>query len=147
MKLKIDINTFEILEVDDFQQIPEIKTNSQHVQLPGFILAQITMNPGQTGINLFHPETSAMTGHVDVGVRYLPNSIPRFYQYSQSQEFVPIDADPVTYVWPTGAWSLVQTVLAIETFLERRVGFLPVLRDSFLQSLSRARQERNAVPA
>ncbi len=137
MKLMITHDTFAVDVVPDFISIGA-KNNGQHWQLNGHILADVTV--GGTGepttFKLFHWQTDPGCGHVDVIINFGKDcTVPSFHIYS-GQRFVPIEREGrQDQVWPTGGWSLIQTVLAIESFLKETVGLKPVLRGSIFGML------------
>lgn len=140
MKLIINLETLQVAPVMDFtvQFLPEMTNNTQHPQLKGFALADVTVSVGDACFNLMHCDTKAETGHVDVAVRYKRASEPpTFHRYSGNEQFSPSTIATKFDQWPTGTWSLMETTVAIEKYLERELGFNATLRQFFLYSLEK----------
>lgn len=140
MKLIIGLHTFSVTECLDFDKAADPPThNGQHQQLKGRVLAEVRISGMRTTFSLLHPDTGPGTGHVDVYVEYEGDNLPTFHYYSQHEKFVP-QAKPIgtvqDLVWPTGGWSLIQVVLAIESYLEEKIGFTPALRNSIFAALA-----------
>lgn len=150
MKLAIEIDTMRVQEIGDFatfcKSIAGSKHNGQHYQAPGWILAEINVSVGGANFGLMHPDTLGETGHMDVRAIYnSADAPPTFHRYSQTQKFTPREKDGMQdTIWPTGGWSLLQTVLAIEKFLEDKMGFRPTLREALFTSLE---SQSQPVPA
>lgn len=96
--------------------------NGQHYQLSGHILAEWDGK----GIKLYHPKTEAFTGHYDVW--YSPNRRDgkwgvelRQYQYFAELSGL-ASSGAVKYVWPTGGWDLIATIVAIEDYIAQTIG-------------------------
>ncbi len=135
MKFIIDLRTFAVKEVSDFESFPGVGSNGQHARLPGYVLAEVRIGTGSSEFKLLHPETTAASGHVDVAVRYNGEQpAPTFHHYSGSEAFIPepYKNDPA---WPTGHWSLIKTVLALEEHLSKTFGFEERLHEALLVGL------------
>ena len=138
MKLKVNLKTGEVTRVEgEFKDLPGVRDNGQHFQLPEHVL----VSAGIDHINLFHPETEAFTGHIDVSVCYDRNGRqPTFHYYSGHEEFVPVDnpCNKQGFVWLTGGLSLIMVVLAIEKYLEKEINFQPELRNAIFKGIEYA---------
>jgi len=106
----------------DFGKLPNANYNSQHWQVPGMVLVKVetqrrtdTMNP-TIFLNLFHPDTDPVTGHIDVVVTLLLDEI-MFMQYNHSGICLADGDEALSDVWPTGVWDLMMTVATIEECL------------------------------
>ena len=131
----MNLSTLSVQRIpeNDFSKISGATNNGQHWQLAGHVLAEVSIRGGHNPptFNLYHPQTKASTGHVDVIVEYgHGDKAPKFRIYSGYQAFVPdtFGSGVQGEVWPTGGWSLLQTVFAIESFLVADCDFYPKLR-------------------
>ena len=142
MKLIINLSNFTFQEVFSFDTLPGVSHNGQHPQLHGHALVTMQMNGAGHTLSIFHPDTGCNTGHIDVVVHYKQGKVPTFTSYS-NQDFTPCAyGNPIqNHVWPTGGWSLIQTLLAVETFLHDKLNYPQTLRDLFFESLQKAADE------
>jgi hypothetical protein len=138
MKLKINLQSFEVTSLGllHFDEVPGSTSNGQHAQLEGHVLASVSVCLPKAYISLLHPQTEPAAGHIDVAVCYEGEGAPTFHYYGMHARFVPTEHDGrQDQAWPTGGWSLLQTVLAIESFLEKEIGFPPMLRREIFRCL------------
>lgn len=141
MKLTVSLysKTFAVNPVDgDFDDIAEIKHNSQHYQFPGSVLVDITIDVREHIFRLYHPETKADTGHYDISVHFAEDKV-EFRKYSGFTAFNLDNTSLLTQLWPgTGraAWEIVRVVDAIEQYLQKHIGREPVLQDQIIRLLS-----------
>lgn len=138
MKLKVNLATGNVTRIaGEFRDLPGVKSNGQHEQLPGHVLVDVRLSCGGGHFNLLDPGTHSSTGHFDVSVRYSePGKPPTFHYYSANEQFVPAERDERQwFVWTSNAWLLIHTVVAIEEFLEKEVGFQPTLRAAIFNGL------------
>jgi len=126
----IDIRTFEVLAlpvgVTGFCNLTGVTNNGQHYQFPGFVLAEF--DPTDAHINLYHPKTLPSAGHVDVAYyRCGQEDQVSIHRYQMHEEIDFFEEDRVGHCWPDGGWHLIQTIVAIEEYLENLVGYHPKL--------------------
>lgn len=124
-KVNMKTKAVESLGVDTSemrQNAGPLGHNGQHYQLLGHVLAEWD---GKY-ITLYHPETEASTGHYDV--QYSPNRCDgrwgvELRQYQHNTELSGLaSSDAVKYVWPTGGWDLITTIVAIEDHIAATIG-------------------------
>ena len=124
------------------------RKNGQHFQLPGHVLAEWT---GEE-INLLHPETTSVSGHIDI--HYRPKRRDgqwgiELRRYSHDIELTSLWPDHTTTVWPTGGFDLIQMIVAIENAIVEVVGgYEPHMADwimySFQAFMPSVKQEKVA---
>ena len=132
MKLVIEQGTYAVrrAEVEHLHQLPGVTNNGQHVQLAGHVLFEVRFSGGNEFL-LFHSDTPASNGHVDIF--YYPSRRDGEYgvtisQYCQHAE-VSLHDRELQHIWPTGGFDLLMTIIAIEKFLEAEIGYTPRLAD------------------
>ncbi len=124
MKLLINLDTHEVMPATEVM-MAKAKNNGQHLQLDGWVIGDVEMSGCETTFKLLHPTTNESSGHVDVRVEYR-NNIPSFHTYA-CQEFEFSDSFLECY-FPTGIWSLIMVVTALEGYLNKQFGFIPRVR-------------------
>ena len=122
MKLKVSLTDFSVEEVIGlFGDLPGIKHNGQHFQLPGFVLAEVQSGPsGMMQAKLLHPNTEPRTGHADLYYepgRYSADESPLELSWVRHQVWLSGLAGTESTTWPTGIRSLILTLDAIERHL------------------------------
>lgn len=133
-KLIIGLKDHLVKEFEgEWPTLKDIRTNGQHYQLEGHVLVGFSIRDGN--IYLLHPDTAETSGHFDVCVSYRKDGVPTFHKYAANERFFPAIEFSAREFWPTGDWSLLTTVLAIEAYLERKFDFRPLLKIHFLNSL------------
>lgn len=135
MKLKINLASYEVEQVVDFDSLAGSKNNGQHWQLPGYALAEVGIGQRQV-FHLLHPETEGTkTGHIDIIVDFHGNMVT-FRRYSGSEPILFTDY-AFQSMWPSGEWNLLMVVDAIEQSLkEKEVGYSPILRGWLISHLN-----------
>jgi len=109
------------------------KHNTQHEQLTGSVIATVTMHsPGRLQIDLLHPDTAASTGHVDVTV-VNENEVINFYTHNYTR--FSLEGNLIDSIFPTGGWSLVMTVIALEEYLHEEMTLPKTLQKQILRGL------------
>jgi hypothetical protein len=109
------------------------KNNGQHEQLTGSVIANVTIDtPGRLQFDLLHPDTKAATGHVDVIV-VNEDDVINFYSYGMTR--FSLDGNLIEDVFPTGGWSLVQVMVALEEYLHRELRLPKTLQKQILKGL------------
>lgn len=127
MKFKVHLKSLDVsvLTPDDLRNVTN---NGQHDQLNGQAIVDVRFGAFGADLVLLHPTTPATTGHIDVAVEYRNGTPPIFVDYNRQR----VNFSEQTPSWPTGVWSLIQVVLAIETYLEVEAGFPPLLRQNLI---------------
>ncbi|MCE9628784.1 MAG: hypothetical protein K8Q91_02190 [Candidatus Vogelbacteria bacterium] len=100
---------------------PGVKGNGQHFQLPGHALVEWT---GDDRMKLWHPETDQTSGHVDIWYEHErrdgKNGI-RIANYGD-HELTFSSEGQLKYSWPSGGWSLIRVIDAVESHLQETLG-------------------------
>lgn len=121
-RFKMSMATLEIAIVQgSFKSLPGVTDNSQHLQLRDHILVEIEVGERrELTFKLFHPETDASAGHVDM--YYRPKRHDgregieiRRYQHHEEVDFR--ESSTWQHCWPTGPWHLLMTIDALEKYL------------------------------
>jgi len=146
VKFKVNMETFEVEQVQDFRSLPGIQNNGQHDQLPGHVLVEVRFS-GITEILLYHPETLPSTGHIDI--TYRPRRIDgeygvdiNIYAHQMSLDF----GDSSKHHWPSGGWHLLRVIDAIEQTLFKLVDYSPQL-NSYIEHTFQQTPRRQMVAA
>ncbi len=147
MKLTVRRDDMKVTEMlEDFRNIVEVRSNGQHHQLPGHVLAEVKFGHqrgDQTDdegfhIYLYHDQDHATrTGHVTLHVSIGEHLIIR--RYCAAMQVDIRDTDAMADLWPTGVWDFLQTIVAIEKFLEKKevMGYIPNLEKLIINGLAR----------
>ena len=133
MKFFVNLVT---LEVTQYVATLVDKHNTQHNQRTGHV---IVVDRGLQ-LNLLHPETMAHTGHVDVVVTYsdtvVEGGIKRVVKFSTyDMRTLSLSGNAVDPVFPTGGWSLLETVIALEKYLHKEMHLPMTLQKQILGGL------------
>jgi hypothetical protein len=132
MKFTVNLETYQVGEVDphaDWNQLEGVGNNTQHSQLPGHALVEVTVP--HVEFRLLHPDTDHSTGHVDI--YYAPyrsdnKSGVSIRAYQHGVEIKDFYGDQYRLPqWPTGGWNLFRTIDAVEQHMAEKYGYQPVL--------------------
>ena len=123
-----DLEVHVIPEHQRFEQVNGVHDNGQHCQLPGWVLAEYRIAEGQ--LCRWHPDTSARSGYVDVS--YCPTRRDvqlgvELCGYHHHAELDLADEQDLLLRWPSGPWSLISTIVAIERKMAELDDYRPKL--------------------
>ena len=130
MRFAVNLATCEVHVIPEhqrFEQIPGVQHNGKHCQLNGYVLSEYRISGGQ--LCLWHPNTSARSGHVDVF--YCPTRRDgqpgvEICDYHHT-ELDLADEQDLLLRWPSGPWSLLSAIIAIERKMAETEGYRPKL--------------------
>ena len=132
MKLQVNMETREVSTITDTEW-ESCPSNGQHVYKEGYVLAEVHFP--HTYINLLHPNTDTISGHVDVA--YHPEDLWKKKGIRQYAHNAPINwaGQEMKHCWPTGGLCLLQTIIAIEEYLAKTTGYHPQMHTWVVNAL------------